>query len=347
VAASLDIIGGQGIQASALAEGLRRDGYTVTFVPVNPSFPRALGQIRRYRYFRTIVNQALYLPSLLALRHVDVVHVFSASYWSFLLGPAPAILAARALGKRVILNYHSGEAEDHLERWGVLVHPWLRMVDRIIVPSRYLQQIFMRCGYRAQVIQNVVDMSRFRFRRRSPIRPRLLCTRNLEPLYRVDVVLRAFALVRDRFREATLTVAGYGSEERRLRRLAASLGERGIRFAGRVEPDRIPLLYDDADIFVNASEIDNQPVSVLEAFAAGLAVVSTAAGDIGNMLHQGKIGCLVPRSDPRAMATAVIALAEDPERAAGMTTAAHEAVQRYSWSRVREQWANAYSGAPR
>src|SRR5437773_2663983 len=194
VAASLDILGGHGVQANALMQSLRSDGYTVSFIPINPRFPAGLRWLRRYPVVRTGVNQILYLPSLLRLRHADVVHVFSASYWSFLLGPVPAILAARAWRARVVLHYHSGEAEDHLARWGVLVHPWLRLVDEIVVPSSYLRDVFARFGYRTRVIPNVVDTARFRYRDRMPLAPRLLSTRNLEPYYRVDIVIEALAL---------------------------------------------------------------------------------------------------------------------------------------------------------
>ena len=117
-------------------------------MPINPRFPAPLHGVRRYPGVRTLLNEALYVPSLACLRHVDVVHVFSASYWSFLLAPVPAMLAARSFGKRVILNYHSGEADDHLTHWGPLVHPWLRLVDDIVVPSAYLQDVFARHGYR-------------------------------------------------------------------------------------------------------------------------------------------------------------------------------------------------------
>src|SRR5215813_8604376 len=91
VAASLDILGGQGVQAYRLVDALARDGYAVTFVPINPRFPNALRQVRDIRYVRTPINQMLYLPSLTRLASVDVVHVFSASYWSFLLAPVPAM----------------------------------------------------------------------------------------------------------------------------------------------------------------------------------------------------------------------------------------------------------------
>lgn len=343
VAASLDILGGQGIQAHILAAELQKDGYDVTFIPINPRFPRGLRWLRRYPYARTLLNQALYLPSLLRLRRADMAHVFSASYWSFLLSPAPAILAARCLGKRVVLNYHSGEAEDHLERWGIFVHPWLRSVDEIVVPSEYLRTVFARHGYPARVIRNVVDTPSLRYQERTRLRPRLLSTRNLEPHYRVDNTLEAFALLKARYPEATLAVAGYGSEEGRLRRLAASLGTDGIRFAGRVEPPAMPRLYEEADIFVNSSEVDNQPVSVLEAFAAGLPVVSTGTGDIAAMVRDGETGLLVPPGDPAAMASAVGSLLDNPDRALFISRRAREEVEKYTWSQVREEWAAVYS----
>jgi glycosyltransferase involved in cell wall biosynthesis len=343
---SLDILGGQGVQGRALEEELRKEGYDVHVIPFNPRFPRPLRRLRRYPYLRTILNQALYLPSLRHLRNADVVHVFSASYWSFLLGPAPAIGKARRLGKRIVLHYHSGLAEDHLARWGRLVHPWLRLVDEIVVPSEFLRSIFGGHGYRARVIPNIVDTSRFRYRERAPLRPRLLSTRNLEPYYRVDTALEAFALLRGTYPDATLTIVGYGSEETRLRRLAAAIGAGCVRFAGRVEPPAMPACYDDADIFVNASVVDAQPVSVLEAFAAGLPVVSTATGDIAAMVRDGETGLVVPPEDPAAMTKAVAGLLENPDRALLLARRARQEIEKYTWSHVREAWAAVYAGSP-
>ena len=344
VAASLEILGGQGIQARALIQGLEQEGYAISFIPINPVFPRGLRWLRRYRYIRTLLNQALYFPSLAALRRADVVHVFSASYWSFLLAPVPAMLAARLFGKRIVLHYHSGEAEDHLVNWGVLVHPWLRLADEIVVPSEYLREVFARHGYRARAIRNVVDTVHFRYRDRAALHPRLLSVRNFERHYRVDVILQAFARLKTRFPGATLTLAGEGSEEERLRRLAALLVPDGIRFVGRVDPRRMPGLYDEADIFVNASVIDNQPVSVLEAFAAGLPVVTTATGDIASMVCDGETGLIVREEDPIATVEAVIALLENPECAARIARCARAEVERYAWPHVRNAWGSVYAG---
>ena len=172
VAASLDILGGQGVQAQALVQSLREDGVDAALVPINPRFPPGMRWMRRLPYARTALNQLMYVPGLSRLARYDVAHVFSASYASFLLAPAPAMLAARLFGKRVVLHYHSGEALDHLANWGSLVHPWLKLADEIVVPSAYLRDVFAKFGYRALVIPNVVDLSVFDYRARSGRRSR-------------------------------------------------------------------------------------------------------------------------------------------------------------------------------
>jgi glycosyltransferase involved in cell wall biosynthesis len=343
VAASLEILGGQGVQAFTLLERLKEDGCRVSFIPINPGFPRLLRWLRRVRYLRTLLNQALYLPSLRRLKDADVAHVFSASYWSFVLTVVPAILAARALGKRVILNYHSGEAPDHLARWGALVHPWLRRVDAIAVPSEFLRGVFARHGYLAHVVPNVVQLSRFRYRARDARRLRLLSVRNLEPHYRVDNTIEGFALLRRSHPHAELTVAGYGSQEAALRSAALATGGR-VRFVGRVDPERVPELYDEHDVFLNSSVIDNQPLSILEAFASGLPVVTTAPGGIGGMVRDGDTGLVVPAGEPAAMAAAVERLLEQPEATRAMTARAWREASSYTWPEVRDRWQKLYDG---
>jgi glycosyltransferase involved in cell wall biosynthesis len=252
---------------------------------------------------------------------------------------------ARLFGKRTVLHYHSGEAEDHLSRWGVLVHPWLRLADEIVVPSSYLQVVFGRHGRRVRVVPNVIDTARFGYRERVPLRPRLLSVRNLEPHYRVDDVIRAFALIKARHPDATLAVAGYGSQEPRLRALADTLGVDGIRFLGRVEPEAMPALYDEADIFLNAAVVDNQPVSILEAFAAGVPVVTTGTGDIAAMVCHGRAGVLLSGAEPRAMAEAVAALLMHPARALRIVRRAKAEVQRYTWPQISHEWDEVYREA--
>src|SRR3954465_6209709 len=177
VAPSMGILGGQAVQASRLLRAWRDDpDVHAWLVPINPIPPRPLAWMVRVKYLRTLATQLFYWPSLLReLRHADVVHVFSASYFSFLLAPLPAVLIARLLGKPVVMNYRSGEAPDHLRRsW--IARATLRAVERNAVPSRFLHDVFASFGIRAQVIPNIVDVERFRFRRRETLRPRVLST---------------------------------------------------------------------------------------------------------------------------------------------------------------------------
>jgi len=116
VAPSLKILGGQAVQADHLLHAWQNDPDVYAWlVPVNPLPPALLRLILRVKYLRTVVTELTYIPLLVTeLARADVVHVFSASYTSFLLAPLPAILIGHALRRPVILNYHSGEALDHL-----------------------------------------------------------------------------------------------------------------------------------------------------------------------------------------------------------------------------------------
>src|SRR5690606_5418823 len=183
VAPSLDILGGQAVQAKRLLERLSaQPAVRVEFLPVNPRLPGPLRMLQRIKYVRTLVTETVYLATLLLrLPRIDVAHIFSASYFSFLLAPAPALLIARLFGKKTLLNYRSGEAEDHLSRWRRTALPVLRRADRIVVPSGYLVDVFARFGLEAEAIPNFVDFDLFRFRERDPLRPVFLANRNLEP----------------------------------------------------------------------------------------------------------------------------------------------------------------------
>ena len=338
IAASPEISGGHSSQAQVLTSELRKVDHEVSWIPIDVRFPLGLRWIRRVPYARTLLNQVLYLPSLLRIARADLVHVFSASYWSFMLGPAPAIGAAKLMRKPVVLHYHSGEADDHLRRWRRSVAPLLRMADEIVVPSAFLQRVFAEHGYRTRVIPNVIDTSEFRYRQRSPLRPRLLSARNLENYYQVENTILAFAQLKQRFPEATLTIAGSGSRERALRALVDELHLSGICFLGSVDPAAMPQTYDAADIFVNSSVLDNQPVSILEAFASGLPVVSTPTGDIASMLRGGEAGLLVDAGDPAAVASAVTRLLDEPELSMKIARRAREEAERYTWPRVGAEW---------
>jgi glycosyltransferase involved in cell wall biosynthesis len=342
VAPSTRILGGQAVQAQRLLDGWRNDpDVTAWLVPINPERPQLRPLLAR-KYVRTVVTQALYWPLLLrALRDADVVHIFSASYSSFVLSPLPAVLVARWLGKPVLFNYHSGEAPDHLRR-SALARRVLRSVDVNVVPSVFLQRVFQEHGIRTGVIANVAVLDRFQYRERHPLQPRLLSTRNFAPIYNVAATLRAFARVQERYPEASLTVVGRGSQEPYLKSLAGELRLRNVTFTGAVAQDEIHRYYDDADIYVQTPTIDNMPLSVIEAFASGLPVVSTDVGGIPTILTHGVHGLLAPHDDDRSIAENVIRLIEHPAEARRLAEAARATCRAYEWSLLRDQWLAAY-----
>lgn len=345
VAPSLRILGGQAVQADRLLRLWRDDpDVHAWLVPHNPLPPAGLRWVTRIPYLRTLVTEALYLPLLVReLRRADVVHVFSASYTSFLLAPLPAMLIARALGKPVVLNYRSGEAPDHLQRSAIA--RWaIARVDRNAVPSRFLRDVFATFGISSTIVPNVIALDRFPYRPRVPLRPRLLSTRNLDGLYNVACTLRAFRRIQDVHPDASLVLVGSGSEETRLKALAAELRLEHVTFAGRVAPDAIARHYAEHDIYIQSPNIDNMPASVLEAFASGLPVVSTEAGGVPAILRHGRDGLLAPVNDDAALAAHVLSLLERPDWAVDLAASGHETLEAYTWEQVRGQWLELYRG---
>jgi glycosyltransferase involved in cell wall biosynthesis len=305
--------------------------------------PGPLRLLQSIKYVRTLVTSFVYcLNLLLQVPRHDIVHTFSASYLSFLLAPAPAIIIARLFGKKVVLNYRSGEAEDHLRCWPRTAVPIMRLADELIVPSQYLVDVFWKFGLRATAVANIIDPDRFRFKERKPLLPIFLSNRNLYPLYNVACILRAFAKVQQTFPEARLIIAGDGSQRTALEALARELKLRNVEFRGRVAPHKMHELYDEAHIFLNSSNIDNMPGSILESFATGMPVVSTSAGGIRCIVTHEQTGLLVPRNDHDAMAAWAISLLQSPELASSIARNAYEDCAGYKWDAVREKWLAAY-----
>lgn len=344
VAASMDIVGGQAVQAVSLIEHLKQEpSVAVDFLPVNPRLPGVLRKLQSIKYVRTITTSILYWWKLLTtVPSFDVIHIFSASYFSFLLAPSPAIIVARLFGKKTVLNYHSGEAEDHLRRWPRTSIPMLKKADQIVVPSAYLVRVFVRVGLPAKAIFNVIDLNQLIYRQRGTLRPVFLSNRNFEAHYGIDVVLRGFAIIQQRFQDAMLKVAGDGPCREDLHELAAELKLSNVEFLGTVGHERMSGLYNEADCFLNGSRIDNQPLSILEAFACGLPVVTTNAGGIPDVVTDGVTALMVQMDDHEGLAHSAIKLIEHPEVAARLINEARNECRRYTWEAVRTEWLKTY-----
>jgi glycosyltransferase involved in cell wall biosynthesis len=344
VAPSLRYVGGQSVQADLLMKNWDGDqDVAASFLAVDPRFPFGLRWAEGVPFLRTVLREPLYAWQLWrCLKDVDVAHIFSASYSSFLLAPLPAWFIARARGKKTLINYHSGEARNHL-RQSRIARRVLKHADRLVVPSGYLVEVFREFGLEPQVVPNIVDLSQFHYRVRQPLRPHLVCTRGFHPYYGIDVVLRAFAEVQKEYPEAQLDLVGKGPLERSVRDLAGQLKLSNVNLLGVASRQEIGRVYDRADIFVNASNLDNMPVSVLEAFASGTPVVTTEPEGMKYIVEHERTGLLSQPGDANALAQNVLRLLKDPDLASRLAQNAFEESSRYSWRAVREQWLRVYA----
>jgi glycosyltransferase involved in cell wall biosynthesis len=218
----------------------------------------------------------------------------------------------------------------------------MKLVDRIVVPSGYLVDVFAKFNHKAYPVYNISDFSQFKSRSREQVQARIIVARNLDALYDVATSVRAFARVQEKMHGATLVIVGEGAEEKRLQRLVEELNLNGVTFTGRVERDRIAALFDEADIFLNSSVIDNMPVAIIEAFYAGLPVVTTNAGGIPYFVKDNVNGLVVDMRDDKALADSVIRLLGDSELRRRLIEAGRETAKQCSWAAVKMQWADAY-----
>ena len=282
--------------------------------------------------------------SLKSFSCADVIHVFPASSSSFFAQTLPALAIARMLGRPAIVNHAVDHSPDYFAR-SAMVRRALGAGVMSVVPSAVMADALDRFGIRATMIPDAVEPETFPFRERHPLRPRLLSVRNFEARDNVAATIRAFAIVQQRWPAATLTLVGRGSQDAKLRALAADLGLRNVAFVGQSAQVDLSAVYADHDIFVQSANVDNGPTSMLRAFASGLPVVSTSAGAVPAILTHGAHGLLAPLADFETLGHHVLRLLASPDYARGLARAAHATCDAWTWPRVREQWLRTYAGA--
>lgn len=339
--------GGMANQCRQLVGLLRGDGAHVVHVQTNaPYRPAWVGRIRG---LRAVFRLMPYLVSLWrACGKADVVHVFANSGWSWHLCAAPALWIARWRDTPVIVNYRGGQAAEFLAGAPGFVREGLQRAASVVTPSVFLQRVFAQHGVSADIIPNIIDLARFSAaegqRRAGP--PHLIVTRNLEPIYDIATALRAFALVRRCHAAARLTVAGSGPDLDALRELSRDLGiADAVTFSGRIDNADIGRLYAGADMMLNPSTADNMPISILEALASGVPVVSTRAGGIPDLVRHEYTALLVPVGDAQAMASQALRLLDDPALADRLRAQGRHEASMYAWPQVRLKWFQAYQRA--
>lgn len=210
-----------------------------------------------------------------------------------------------------------------------------------VAPSGYLQTALAKYGYKTAVIPNFILIQQYLFRKREQVRPRLLWVRSFEKTYNPTMAVKVLASLKEKYPDATLCMVGPDKDGSlaQCQQLAADLklADR-ITFTGKRSKADWHHLAQDYDIFINTTNADNTPVSVIEAMALGLPVVSTNVGGIPYLLKDMATALLIPPSDTSAMVNAITQLVENNTLAKRLSETARHEVEAFDAAIVLAKW---------
>ena len=254
---------------------------------------------------------------------------------------------AQLFGIPIIMWLHNGLTPTFVS----LFPNWSRKVFKrakvIVAPSAYLPRALRPYGWQVQVIPNITESEEYPYRHRSEISPSLFWMRSFYPYYNPDMALRVLNRLSVIYPHVSLVMAGKDKGlQTDLINYAEVLGlTTNVKFPGFLNFQEKIQAFDKADIFISTNSVDNTPVSIVEAWAMGLPVVSTAVGGIADLIEDGETGLLVPDDDDYAMATAIRRLLENPELVEKISRKGKEKAQKFSWFEVQRLWEEIISEA--
>lgn len=270
---------------------------------------------------------------------VACIDVFSGP--AFLWAEASAA-AVRHLRRPYVLALRGGGLPAFAGRWPRRVGALLRGAARVTAPSAFLAHELRSYRSGIVVIPNALDLARYAFRLRSAPAPRLVWLRAFVEHYNPRMAVRVLRALAGDFPAARLTMIGSDRGDgslQRTRKLAAELGVAGcVEFVGGVDKSEVPAWLNRGDIFLNTTNVDNTPVSMMEAAACGLCVVSTTAGGIPHLLRHEQDALLVPCGDDGAMAEQVRRLIDHRDLAQTISRNGRAAAECRDWSRILPRW---------
>jgi glycosyltransferase involved in cell wall biosynthesis len=248
----------------------------------------------------------------------------------------------RLAGKPYVLTLHGGSLPEFAEHWPGPVRRLLASAAAVTTPSRFLLERMSRYRSDLELCPNPLHLGDYPFRLRTQPRPQLIWLRTFHELYNPTLAVRVLSLLRSHVPDVELIMLGptrQQSTRKRAGELAIELSvEDRLSLHGRVSKTDVGSWLDRADIFLNTTNVDNTPVSVMEAMACGLCVVSTNVGGIPYLIRDGKNGLLVPPNDAEAMAAAVRKILDTPGLAERLSRRARQTVSGLDWSQVLPRW---------
>ena len=271
----------------------------------------------------------------------DLAHVDVFSGTAFVWAEAAGLLL-EALGKPWVATLRGGELPSFAGRHPARVRGLLARARAVAAPSRYLQAELAAYRDDIALLPNAIDIARYPFRARTQPAPRLIWVRAFHAMYRPELAPAIVAALADDFPDVSLTMIGPDKGDGSLaatRRAAETLGVADrVEIVPGVPKAEVPSRLARGDVFLNTTSVDNVPVSVLEALACGLCVVSTNAGGLPYLLDDGRDALLVPEGDPAAMASGAARILREPGLAERLSRGGREKAAACDWAEVLPLW---------
>lgn len=276
---------------------------------------------------------------------IAIIDVFSSHAFIFAYSCACLL---RLIKKPVILSLHGGNLPNFASRHPKCISRLFSWADSIVAPSRYLiENLSPYYQHQIKLIPNGLEIENFKYLHREKLQPKLVWLRAFDKIYNPSLAPRVLNLVSKKTSEIFLTMIGPDKGDNSLhytKDVASSLRvDQQITFVGHVVHEEVANWLNKSDIFINTTNIDNTPLSVIEAMACGLCIVSTNVGGIPFLLDDGIDALLVDPDDPQAMAKCVLSLLFDPELSAKLSKNARKKAEMFSWNTVLPLWENLFT----
>lgn len=248
----------------------------------------------------------------------------------------------RRLNKPYVLTLHGGALPRFGGWYPKRVEQLLNSARVVTTPSPYLQREMAKFRDDLLLLPNARDLASFRPRVVRQATPRLVWLRRFVEIYNPTLAVEVLARLVQRYPEATLTMVGPDGGDgtfRATQRLAQELGVGNqVFFPGPAARSEVPAKLEAGDIFLNTTNVDNTPLSVLEAMAAGMCIVTTNVGGLPDMLRHEEDALLVPPGEVDAMAGAVERILQEPSLAERLSQKARSTVSQYDWETILPHW---------
>ena len=209
-----------------------------------------------------------------------------------------------------------------------------------ISPSMYLLYEFNKAGFsNIKYIPNTIEIEKYPFRLRTQLKPRMLWVRSIADIYNPMMALFVLKRLKQIYSNISLSMVGpFKDDSINACRAFANKHQLSVTFTGQLSKMEWITYARDFDIFLNTTYIDNTPVSVIEAMALGLPVVSTSVGGIPFLLDDELDALLVQSDNVDQMTEAILYLLDHPEFAKHLVKTARRKAENFDWLTVKHEW---------